>query len=95
MPTDWPPSCESAARLRTAEEHTAVDAFHFVQTLRLRRESNRVRVAELNDIEVVVHDDAGRRITLDQAEVQLPDGETLARYTTQNARELFRLPVLI
>ena len=41
----------TAARLQAAGEATAVEAFHYLQTLRLRRESNRVRVAELNDID--------------------------------------------
>lgn len=41
----------TAARLLEAGEATAAEAFHYVQTLRLRRESNRVRVAELNDID--------------------------------------------
>jgi len=45
------PETGTAARLQAAGEATAAEAFHYLQTLRLRRESNRVRVAELNDID--------------------------------------------
>ena len=52
-------------------EATAVEAFHYVQTLRLRRESNRVRVAELNDIERRVLKGAFRQAALLQQRLRL------------------------
>jgi CBS domain-containing protein len=61
----------TAARLQAAGEATAADAFHYIQTLRLRRESNRVRVAELNDIERRVLKGAFRHATLLQQRLAL------------------------
>jgi CBS domain-containing protein len=61
----------TAARLQAAGEATAADAFHYIQTLRLRRESNRVRVAELNDIERRVLKGAFRQATLLQQRLAL------------------------
>ncbi len=63
-----------AARLRAAGEKTAVDAFHFVQTLRLKREGNRIRPGELNDIDRRVLKEAFRQATLLQARVRLDFG---------------------
>jgi CBS domain-containing protein len=54
----------TAARLQAAGEATAAEAFHYVQTLRLRRESNQVRVAELNDIDRRVLKGAFRQAAL-------------------------------
>ena len=45
------PATGTAPRLRAAGEPAAVEAFHFIQLLRLRREGNRLRVAELNAVE--------------------------------------------
>ena len=61
----------TAARLQAAGEATAAEAFHYLQTLRLRRESNRVRVAELNDIERRVLKGAFRQAALLQERLRL------------------------
>ena len=53
---------------------TAADAFHYLQTLRLRRETNRVRVAELNDIDRRVLKGAFRQATLLQQRLALDFG---------------------
>jgi CBS domain-containing protein len=45
------PETSTAARLRAVGEKTAVDAFHYIQALRLGRERNLVRVGDLNDID--------------------------------------------
>ena len=54
----------TAARLQAAGEPTAADAFHYVQTLRLRRESNQLSVAGLDDIERRVLKGAFRQAAL-------------------------------
>jgi CBS domain-containing protein len=55
------PATGTAARLRGAGEAAAVEAFHFMQTLRLRARANRVRVAALSDIERRVLKEAFRQ----------------------------------
>jgi CBS domain-containing protein len=45
------PETGTAARLRAAGESTAVEAFHYLQMLRLRKLGNRIRVEELNEID--------------------------------------------
>ena len=64
----------TAARLQAAGEATAAEAFHYIQTLRLRRESNRVRVAELNDIDRRVLKGAFRQAALLQQRLALDYG---------------------
>ena len=64
----------TAARLQAANEATSVEAFHYLQTLRLRRESNRVRVAELSDIERRVLKGAFRQASLLQQRLALDYG---------------------
>lgn len=61
----------TAARLLAAGEKTAVEAFHFVQTLRLRREGNRVRPRELNDIDRRVLKEAFRQAAMLQERLRL------------------------
>jgi CBS domain-containing protein len=65
------PQTGSAERLRAAGETVAVDAFHYVQTLRLRSGANRVRVAELNAIDRRVLKEAFRQAALLQARVRM------------------------
>jgi CBS domain-containing protein len=64
----------TAARLAAAGEATAVDAFHYVQTLRLKRGGNRMPVAELNDIERRVLKGAFRQAALLQERLRLDHG---------------------
>ena len=64
----------TAARLQAANEATSVEAFHYLQTLRLRREGNRVRVAELSDIERRVLKGAFRQASLLQQRLALDYG---------------------
>jgi CBS domain-containing protein len=45
------PETGTAGRLRAAGENTAVEAFHYLQMLRLRKLGNRIRVDELNEID--------------------------------------------
>jgi CBS domain-containing protein len=61
----------TAARLRGAGEATAVAAFHFIQALRLRREENRVRVRELNEIDRRVLKEAFRQAATLQERLRL------------------------
>jgi len=68
------PETGTAARLQAVNEATSVEAFHYLQTLRLRRESNRVRVAELSDIERRVLKGAFRQATLLQQRLALDYG---------------------
>ena len=68
------PETGSAARLRAAGERTAVDAFHYIQGLRLKREGNLLRVAELNDIERRVLKGAFRQASLLQARLRMDYG---------------------
>jgi CBS domain-containing protein len=58
------PETGTAARLRGAGEDTAVEAFHYIQSLRLKREGNQVRVGELNDLERRVLKGAFRQAAL-------------------------------
>ena len=55
------PETGTAARLRAAGEKTAVEAFHYVQMLRLRNEGNRIQVKALNDIDRRVLKEAFRQ----------------------------------
>ena len=61
----------TAARLRGADENSAVAAFHFIQTLRLRREGNRVNVRELNEIDRRVLKEAFRQAATLQERLRL------------------------
>jgi CBS domain-containing protein len=65
------PETGSAARLRAAGEPTAVEAFHYIQGLRLKHEGNRVRVADLSDIERRVLKGAFRQAALLQERLRL------------------------
>jgi CBS domain-containing protein len=65
------PDTGTAARLRAADEKTAADAFHYIQTLRLRAGGNRVRVSELNDIDRRVLKGAFRQAALLQERLRL------------------------
>jgi CBS domain-containing protein len=65
------PETGTAARLAAAGEKTAVDAFHFIQTLRLRNEQNVLRPAELNDIDRPVLKAAFRQAALLQERLRL------------------------
>jgi CBS domain-containing protein len=65
------PETGSAARLRAAGEPTAVEAFHYIQSLRLKHEGNRVRVADLSDIERRVLKGAFRQAALLQERLRL------------------------
>jgi CBS domain-containing protein len=61
----------TAARLRAVEETTAVDAFHFVQTLRLRNGANRIEVENLNPIDRRVLKEAFRQGAMLQERLRL------------------------
>jgi CBS domain-containing protein len=65
------PETGSAARLRAAAEPTAVEAFHYIQGLRLKHEGNRVQVADLSDIERRVLKGAFRQAALLQERLRL------------------------
>ena len=65
------PETGTAARLAAAGEPTAVDAFHYIQTLRLRHGGNRVAVAALNDIDRRVLKSAFRQTALLQERLRL------------------------
>jgi CBS domain-containing protein len=64
----------TAERLRAAGENAAVEAFHYVQTLRLRAGANRVRVAELSAIDRRVLKEAFRQAALLQERVRMDFG---------------------
>jgi CBS domain-containing protein len=68
------PQTGTAERLRAAGEGAAVDAFHYLQTLRLRSGGNRVRVAELNAIDRRVLKEAFRQAALLQERVRMDAG---------------------
>jgi CBS domain-containing protein len=68
------PQTGTAERLRAAGEGAAVDAFHYVQTLRLRSGANRVRVAELNAIDRRVLKEAFRQAALLQQRIRMDFG---------------------
>jgi CBS domain-containing protein len=68
------PETGTAARLRGVAEPTAVDAFHYIQGLRLRRQGNRIRVGDLNDIERRVLKGAFRQAALLQERLRLDYG---------------------
>jgi CBS domain-containing protein len=61
----------TAARLRGAGETTAVDAFHYLQMLRLRQGGNRVRVDELNEIDRRVLKESFRQLVRLQNRLRL------------------------
>jgi CBS domain-containing protein len=65
------PETSTAARLRAVGETTAVDAFHYIQSLRLRQEGNRIRVAGLNDIDRRVLKGAFRQAALLQERLRM------------------------
>ena len=64
----------TVARLRGVAEPTAVDAFHYIQSLRLRQEGNRIRVTDLNDIERRVLKGAFRQGALLQERLRMEYG---------------------
>src|SRR5688572_11230426 len=64
----------TAARLRAENERQAPEAFHFIQTLRLRFERNHLRRDELSEIERRVLKAAFRQAALLQARVRLDFG---------------------
>jgi CBS domain-containing protein len=64
----------TAERLRGAREAAAVDAFHYVQTLRLKGGGNRVRVADLTPIDRRVLKEAFRQGALLQQRLRLDFG---------------------
>ena len=68
------PETGTAARLRAAGEKNAIEAFHFVQTLRLRHARNLVRRAELNDIDRRVLKEAFRQASALQSRLRLDFG---------------------
>jgi CBS domain-containing protein len=68
------PETGTAARLAGAGEKTAVDAFHFIQTLRLRNEGNRLRPAALSEIDRPVLKAAFRQAALLQERLRLDFG---------------------
>jgi CBS domain-containing protein len=68
------PETGTAPRLQAAREANAVGAFHFIQSLRLRHERNRIRAAELNDIDRRVLKEAFRQAALLQARLRLDFG---------------------
>ena len=65
------PETGTVARLRAAGEKNAPGAFHFIQTLRLRHERNRIHRDELNDIDRRVLKEAFRQAVLLQERVRL------------------------
>jgi len=68
------PETGTAARLRAAGEKNAIEAFHFVQTLRLRHARNLIRRGELNDIDRRVLKEAFRQASMLQQRVRLDFG---------------------
>jgi CBS domain-containing protein len=64
----------TAARLQAAGEPTAIEAFQYIQTLRLRGDANRVRVSELNDIDRRVLKGAFRQGVVLQERLRLDYG---------------------
>ncbi|HWM42657.1 MAG TPA: DUF294 nucleotidyltransferase-like domain-containing protein [Burkholderiales bacterium] len=68
------PETGSAARLQAAGEKNAVDAFHFIQTLRLKHERNRIRPEELTDIDRRVLKEAFRQAIVVQERLRLDFG---------------------
>jgi CBS domain-containing protein len=68
------PPTGTAERLRTAKEDAAAQAFHYVQTLRLKAGGNRVRVAELNAIDRRVLKEAFRQAALLQQRLRMDFG---------------------
>jgi len=65
------PETGTAARLRAAGESTAVEAFHYLQMLRLRKLGNRIRVEELNEIDRRVLKESFRQAVRLQSRLRL------------------------
>jgi CBS domain-containing protein len=65
------PETGTAARLRAAGEKTAVEAFHYIQMLRLRNEGNVIRVKGLNEIDRRVLKEAFRQAVALQSRLRL------------------------
>jgi len=65
------PETATAARLRAAGEKTAVEAFHFIQMLRLRNEGNVIQVKALNEIDRRVLKEAFRQAVALQSRLRL------------------------
>ena len=65
------PETGTAARLRAAGENTAVEAFHYLQMLRLRKLGNRIRVEELNQIDRRVLKESFRQAVRLQSRLRL------------------------
>ena len=65
------PETGTAARLRAAGENTAVEAFHYLQMLRLRKLGNRIRVDELNEIDRRVLKESFRQAVRLQSRLRL------------------------
>jgi len=65
------PETGTAARLRAAGESTAVEAFHYLQMLRLRKLGNRIRVEELNEIDRRVLKESFRQAVRLQSRIRL------------------------
>ena len=65
------PETGTAGRLRAAKEGAAADAFHYVQTLRLKAGGNRVSVAGLNPIDRRVLKEAFRQGALLQQRLRM------------------------
>ena len=65
------PETGTAARLRAAGESTAVEAFHYLQVLRLRKLGNRIRVDELNPIDRRVLKESFRQAVRLQTRIRL------------------------
>jgi CBS domain-containing protein len=68
------PETGTAERLRAAGETATVDAFHYVQMLRLRSGGNRLRVSELNAIDRRVLKEALRQAALLQERIRMDFG---------------------
>jgi CBS domain-containing protein len=65
------PETGTAARLQSVGEKTAVEAFHFLQTLRMRHGTNVLRPAELNEIDRTVLKAVFRQAALLQQRLKL------------------------
>ena len=68
------PETSTAARLRAVGETNAVDAFHYIQTLRLKRGGNLVDTRALSDIDRRVLKEAFRQGVLLQERVRMDNG---------------------
>jgi len=68
------PETGTAARLRAVGEANGVDAFHFIQTLRLRYGRNKIRPGELSNIDRRVLKEAFRQARMAQERLRLDFG---------------------